>query len=264
MALRDQPYIPLYVQDIMTDEKLNECCASTHGIYIKGIMCLMHKSKTYGKILLLQKYQQNTKQSLNFATQLAKHLPYTPDEIMLAIDELILNDVCQYEGDYLCQKRMIKDNDISIKRIKAGSKGGFAKANNIANSVAKVIANSENENENENENNFEDGAEETFETSTKFYYDDFVDMVNAKRKTQFTKLSQFGRSGFIQLVGNGFTKDDFELVLENACKDQFHLEKGNITPDKLCQSEVFEKYLNIKEIEHTDQKPVFKINKVTQ
>ena len=44
MALRDQPYLPLYIHDIMVDEKLNECCAATHGIYIKGLMCLMHKS----------------------------------------------------------------------------------------------------------------------------------------------------------------------------------------------------------------------------
>jgi len=55
MALRDQPYLPLYVQDIMTDEKLNECSAASHGIYIKGIMCLMHKSETYGKIMLKHK-----------------------------------------------------------------------------------------------------------------------------------------------------------------------------------------------------------------
>lgn len=25
MALRDQPYLPLYVQDFLTDEKLREC-----------------------------------------------------------------------------------------------------------------------------------------------------------------------------------------------------------------------------------------------
>ena len=70
MALRDQPYLPLYIQDIMTDEELNECSASTHGIYIKGIICLMHKSKAYGKILLKQKYKQNKSISLNFASQI--------------------------------------------------------------------------------------------------------------------------------------------------------------------------------------------------
>lgn len=124
MALRDQPYLPLYIQDIMTDEKLNECCAATHGIYIKGIMCLMHKSETYGRILLKQKYKQNSSMCLNFAYQLSKHLPYSVDEIHFAISELIKEQVCYFEDDYLCQKRMIRDNDISEARSKAGKKGG--------------------------------------------------------------------------------------------------------------------------------------------
>ena len=93
-----------------------------------------------------------------------------------------------------------------------------------------------------------EGLEETFETSTKFYYDDFVQIYNTKRGTKFTTASQFGRSRFIQLVGQGFTKDDFILVLENACKDKFAIEKGLITPDKLCQQERFELYRNIQSL----------------
>lgn len=143
MALRNQPYIPLYVQDIMTDEKLNECCAATHGIYIKGIICLMHKSDTYGCLLLKQKYKQSTKQSYNFASQLVKHLPYTEAEIEAAIDELIEEKVCYYDGEMLCQKRMIDDNNLSVKRSKAGSKGGSKTGNKFA--EAKVKANSESE-----------------------------------------------------------------------------------------------------------------------
>ena len=43
MALRDQPYLPLYVQDFLTDEKLAECSAMATGVYIR-LMCIMHKS----------------------------------------------------------------------------------------------------------------------------------------------------------------------------------------------------------------------------
>lgn len=154
MALRNQPYLPLYIQDIMTDEKLNECCAATHGIYIKGIMCLMHKSEEYGKILLKQKYKQNESTCKNFATQLVKHLPYSENEIEQAISELIRERVCYFEGDYLCQKRMIRDNEISEVRAEAGKKGGknscFAKAKNKANTKAKGKANTEYEYEYEN------------------------------------------------------------------------------------------------------------------
>ena len=124
MALRDQPYIPLYIQDLMTDEKLNNCCAATHGIYIKGLMCLMHKSEEYGKILLQQKFKQTDKQSKNFAIMLVKHLPYTIDEIEKAIDELIEEKVCYFEDDFICQKRMIKDGALSKVRSKVGKLGG--------------------------------------------------------------------------------------------------------------------------------------------
>lgn len=160
MALRNQPYLPLYIQDIMTDEKLNECSASTHGIYIKGIMCLMHKSDEYGKILLKQKYKQTEKQSKNFALQLAKHLPYSVDEIDEAITELIRENVCFFDGDYICQKRMIKDNYISEQRALSGSKGGKNTVKNIqkfakAKDEAKQPANSEYEIENEIINEFE-------------------------------------------------------------------------------------------------------------
>ena len=151
MALRNQPYIPLYVQDIMTDEKLNECCAATHGVYIKGIMCLMHKSETYGKILLRQKYKQNESKEKNFAVMFATHFPYSVDTIFAAITELILEGVCHFEDDYLVQKRMVKDGEISITRSLSGKKGGnitknnkvFAIAKDAANAIAKDAANTE-------------------------------------------------------------------------------------------------------------------------
>jgi len=154
MALRDQPYLPLYIQDIMTDEKLNECCAATHGIYIKGILCLMHKSETYGKLLLKQKYKQTESKENNFACMLANHLPYTIDMIFAALTELISEGVCYYEGDYLCQKRMIKDGELSVIRSLSGKKGGDSNKKNIENfAQAKSEANTEYENTNENVNN---------------------------------------------------------------------------------------------------------------
>ena len=115
MALRNQPYIQLYVQDYLTDEKLNECCASTQGIYIK-IMCLMHKSEPYGTILLKQKDKQATKRIDNFAYKLAKHLLFTQEEIGNALNQLLEEGVLQIKGDILSQKRMIKS--LPIFRVK--------------------------------------------------------------------------------------------------------------------------------------------------
>lgn len=145
MALRDQPYLPLYVQDFLTDEKLNECSASATGVYIR-LMCIMHKSREYGAVLLKQNSKQNKNFASLFACKLVKHMPYDAQTIEQALEELLKEDVLVIEGDKLTQPRMVKDNNISLIRAEAGSKGGkttqFAKA--------KVEANSEYENENEN------------------------------------------------------------------------------------------------------------------
>lgn len=151
MALRDQPYLPLYVQDFLTDEKLRECSESSVGIYV-FIMCIMHKSSEYGKILLKQKDKQTKRQIVNFAMKLSKHLPYSVEKICVALDELVLEEVLYIDGDYLCQKRMIKDGEISIKRSDSGSKGAksrYKKDKKIA--IAKPIANTEIEIDNESE-----------------------------------------------------------------------------------------------------------------
>jgi uncharacterized protein YdaU (DUF1376 family) len=142
MALRDQPYLPLYVQDFLTDEKLMECSASATGIYIR-IMCIMHKSDEYGTILLKQKDKQTDNQIKNFALKLAKYLPYSTDEIMTGLSELLNEGVLQNGGDKISQKRMIKDNELSIVRSDAGKKGYLAKAKG----EAKPQANTEIENE---------------------------------------------------------------------------------------------------------------------
>lgn len=155
MALRDQPYIPLYIQDFLTDEKLMECSAESTGVYIR-LMCLMHKSEQYGTILLKQKDKQSEKQIKNFALKIAKSLPYNLDVIERSLNELICEKVLQIDGDLLSQKRMVKDNELSIVRASVGSKGGKKtqkKLKDLASNFAKPKskANSENEIEYENE-----------------------------------------------------------------------------------------------------------------
>ena len=156
MALRNQPYLPLYINDFLTDEKLIECSASATGVYIR-LMCLMHKSEEYGKILLKQKDKQNVKHLLNFASKLARQMPYSEKVILEGLTELIDEGVLHIEGDVLFQKRMVHDNSVSIQRSISGKKGGeFAQAKIKANAkkfaLAKIKANTENENEYINEN----------------------------------------------------------------------------------------------------------------
>lgn len=154
MALRDNPYLPLYVQDFMTDEKLNECSAESAGVYIR-LMCLMHKSETYGKILLRQKDRQSDRQIFNFAVKLARQMPYSVEVIERSLSELLEENVISLDGDTLYQKRMVKDAENSSTKAKSGKKGAEKtnKKRKFAEdfAAAKVPANSENEIESENE-----------------------------------------------------------------------------------------------------------------
>lgn len=171
MALKDQPYLPLYVQDVLTDEKLIECSAESQGVYFR-LLCVLHKQEEYGCFLLKQKYKQTTKQIvqqpdqqvLNFASALVRPLAMNFDVIKKSLEELITEKVLFIEGDKLCQKRMIRDAELSAKRARAGRSGGistakktgkkkndFAVANYQANIEAKEEANTEIEIENENE-----------------------------------------------------------------------------------------------------------------
>jgi len=123
MALRDQPYLPLYVQDYLTDEKLNMCSAAAQGVFIK-IMCLMHKSEEYGTIELKAKFKQNKSKIDDFSNLLCRLIPFDKDTIESALIELVSEKVLQIDGDTLFQKRMKKDGEISYKRSISGVMGG--------------------------------------------------------------------------------------------------------------------------------------------
>ena len=159
MALRNQPYLPLYVQDFLTDEKLNCCSASSQGVYIK-IMCVLHKQEEYGCLnLFKQKDKQNSSNIINFAYKLSRQITFDEETIKNALVELIEEGVLIVEGDKLFQKRMVKDNMISEARSLAGKKGGgnpvLFKQNDKQDFKQKDKQNPEYENEYENEINIE-------------------------------------------------------------------------------------------------------------
>ncbi len=171
MSLRNQPYIPLYVMDFMTDEKLANCSAESTGVFIR-LMCILHKMEDYGVILLKQKEKQNESNIKNFALKLVRQMPYDVACIERSLIELADEGVIVIEGDRLYQKRMVKDNDLSTKRSEAGKKGGLkAKRDTRDNllkqkeekeekfcsgkTTSKIQANSEYEIENENESEYE-------------------------------------------------------------------------------------------------------------
>lgn len=150
MALRDQPYFPLYVNDFLSDEKLNNCSAEATGVYIR-LMCLMHKSQEYGVIELrdrdIDKYKSKANRKQIFEKSQAnqdhdqinhvqilsdvmtRFMPYNAEEIERGMKELITEGVVCNDGKRFWQPRMVRDGELSSIRAKAGSAGGKAVRN---------------------------------------------------------------------------------------------------------------------------------------
>ena len=158
MALRNQPYFPLYIQDYMTDEKLNMCSWSTQGIYIK-ILCVLHKQEVYGKILFKQNAKQQVSSIEYYASILVRQIQCQTEDMIDAINELIENRVLVIDDESIYQKRMVKDGEISETRSAAGKKGGgnpnLYKQNPKQNGEQKDKQNTENEIEDESEDDIE-------------------------------------------------------------------------------------------------------------
>lgn len=147
MALRDQPYLPLYVLDFLVDEKLAYCSAESTGVYIR-LMCILHKMPEYGVVTLKEREKKSDDTIRNFADQLSYLMPYQVDVIDRSLRELVSEGVLTLEGERLYQKRMVKDGEISAKRSDAGKRGAdstnsrFAAANLSANGSANTSASS--------------------------------------------------------------------------------------------------------------------------
>lgn len=123
MALKDQPYLPIYIQDVLTDEKLMLCSASSHGIYFR-LLCTLHKQPKYGMICLHQRFSKTESKFLNFAQMLVRYFPFNAEEIQEALEELSDEGVIQVTETELMQKRMVKDGELSLMRSEIGKTGG--------------------------------------------------------------------------------------------------------------------------------------------
>lgn len=110
--------------DFLTDEKLINCSAESTGVYIR-LMCILHKMDEYGVLSLSPRDKRVENNVVNFASKLARQMPYDTDCISRSLLELAAEGVIVIEGDRLYQKRMMRDNDLSIKRSEAGRKGGL-------------------------------------------------------------------------------------------------------------------------------------------
>lgn len=247
MALRNQPYLPLYVQDFLTDEKLIECSAESTGVYIR-LMCILHKSDTYGCILLKQKDKQNESNIKNFALKLAKQMPYDISTIERSLEELIEEKVLILEEDTLFQKRMKKDGILSDIRAEAGKKGAdrknakdFAKAKDEANELANDEANSENEieDENEDENNIEIITDNELIKG-------IIDYLNIKTNSHYKYSTEKTKKLIKARLNDNFTIDDFKIVIDKKTEEWLGTDFEKFLRPETLFGNKFEGYLNQK------------------
>lgn len=245
MALRNQPYLPLYVQDFLTDEKLIECSAESTGVYIR-LMCILHKSDTYGCILLKQKDKQNDNNIKNFALKLAKQMPYDISTIERSLEELIEEKVLILENDTLYQKRMKKDGILSDIRAEAGKKGAdrknakdFAKANDEAKELANDEANSENEYE------YEDEIDTEIITD-KEIIKGIIDYLNIKTNSHYKYSTEKTRKLIKTRLNDNFTIDDFKTVIDKKTDEWLGTDFEKFLRPETLFGNKFEGYLNQK------------------
>lgn len=169
---------------------------------------MMHKSDPYGKIAIKSRDISlfgGIEPLEQFASQLVRHMPYDKKEILNALKELVSEGVLYVDGNYLCQKRMIRDSEISEKRAEAGRRGSsitnkrFAATSDAAKQSAKPSSKPK--------------------TDTKHKYADTVKMT----ETEYGKLvSEYGEDGAKRLVelldnykaASGHTyKSDYRAIL---------------------------------------------------
>lgn len=190
MALTDQPYLPLYVNQWLSNKKLKFCTPAAHGIMI-NIMALMHKEDEYGVILLEQMFKLTDDQITNFALQVAKLTAFDSMEIAVPLAELVQKKVLRIDGEKLICNRMVNDASISKTRASVGSEGGKTTQNNYKLAKANLQANTVNEIVivNKEEINMEEGMEETglpkIDPKPVYWNDPIVQGVKALHKKHF-------------------------------------------------------------------------------
>ena len=160
-----QPYLPLYVQDVLTMQGLAECSAAANGVYLR-LICILHKQEEYGVYRLRETCRQHDDIFADLARQLARLMPFDCAEVESCLRELVDCQVLTLGENSISDDGMVQQKSLHEKRASAGKKGanvtnGKSFADNFAaaNDAAKQAANSENEIEIESENEIDIGKE---------------------------------------------------------------------------------------------------------
>lgn len=262
MARKDKPYLSLYVQDFISDEKLRECSAESVGVYI-FVMCVLHKSDTYGSMKIKDKYF-----CLDFAytfaydfaspcaSMLVRHLPFSEEVIRNSLVELIKEGVLSIdtENNILYQKRMVNDGLLSKTRAEAGSKGGKISKRSSkdvsktkANAQANIQANTDIDIDNEIDiDNDIDNDISLSLKDLKDNYKNIIEYLNKEAGTNYKYTSQKTKTLINARLNDGFTVEDFYTVIQKKSSEWLNTKyEKYLRPETLFGTK-FESYLNQK------------------
>lgn len=251
--MKDLPWMKFTVNAWMSDEKLSECSPHAHGIMI-NLMCVLHKQKEYGTLLLKQKdkqkleqvLKQNVKQlpgvCLPFAIKLTKNMPFMMEEILTGLEELLDEDVIQIEGDKLSQKRMIADRAQYLKKARAGSKGGSAQASAQAKMKASASADSISYISSLNSGEEEEESEKKEKSQVDQSIDEVITYLNTATGRTFRLDTKSSRK-FIRARLRGYTVQDlFDVIDLKTMEWQGTNEAMYLRPETLFNETKFESY----------------------
>ena len=141
------PYFPFYVGDWMKDPELRLCSIFARGLLV-DLLCLMWEAKHRGRLSRADGSSPWTDSEIVGAISGS-----TEAEKLIGLSELEANGVLKRDDKgVLFSSRMVRDEEIKIKRAVAGSKGGSkTSSKRAANQVANVVAKSQQNTEYENE-----------------------------------------------------------------------------------------------------------------
>jgi hypothetical protein len=129
MISRNQPYLKFYVKDYLTDEKIKKCNDIALAVY-PFLLCILHRSKKYGCLILDKNDRIHPENIKNFAEVITSHTHFRLEKSLEALVELLDKDVIQIEGLELSQHGMIKKAKRSEINSINGSKGGQSRIKN--------------------------------------------------------------------------------------------------------------------------------------
>ena len=277
MALTDQPYLPLYVDDYLSDEKLSQCDACSEGIYIR-IICFLHKSESYGSIKITPIDKAKLKQK---ASKTASKIEAKPEQkelieflgfeivefalivekvhalvrrdvevVTTAIIDLIANDVIQFSDNVLSQKRMVKDGQKSEQRAIAGAKSKQKKSKPLAKPLAKQEQIPVNVNGivNESVNNIEVETEKKETTSKKIDPQKVIDLYNGicrqlPKAQELTKARKTTITARLKVHGLAKITEVFQIASHSDFLNGNNKENWNASFDWLMKPTNFIKTL---------------------